>query len=90
MKISAEAKTFLRDALYDDECFVRVGQITVGGACCAKLILGVTIDEEFDEDEDIRQEIDGLPVVISRQLNDTLKDISLDFVPDKGVVVNHS
>ncbi len=32
MYISPEACEFIRDALYDDECFIRIGQITVGGA----------------------------------------------------------
>ena len=45
MKISAEARTCLAEFLEDaEDSFIRVGQTTVGGGCCSRLILGVSID----------------------------------------------
>ena len=32
IKISPAARSFLHEALYDDNSFIRVGNITVGGA----------------------------------------------------------
>jgi len=90
MKISAAAHSFLSDALSDEESFIRVGLITVGGACSAKMVLGVSIDEDFNDEDDLRMMIDGLPVTITKQLNETVKDICLDFDPAKGVTISHS
>ena len=85
MKISAEARTCLAEFLEDaEDSFIRVGQTTVGGGCCSRLILGVSIDD------DLRMDVDGIPVVIDRHLNERLGEISIDVDPDKGIVINHN
>lgn len=91
MKISAEARTCLAEFLEDaEDSFIRVGQTTVGGGCCSRLILGVSIDDELHEDDDLRMDVDGIPVVIDRHLNERLGEISIDVDPDKGIVINHN
>ena len=91
MKISAEARTCLAEFLEDaEDSFIRVGQTTVGGGCCSRPILGVSIDDEFHEDDDLRMDVDGIPVVIDRHLNERLGEISIDVDPDKGIVINHN
>lgn len=91
MKISAEARTCLAEFLEDaEDSFIRVGQTTVGGGCCSRLILWVSIDDEFHEDDDLRMDVDGIPVVIDRHLNERLGEISIDVDPDKGIVINHN
>lgn len=91
MQISPEALAAMRDSLegYDDG-FIRVNQMTVGGGCCSKLILGVTLDEEFNDEDDLRFEEEGLPIVIEKRLYDTLKDLRINLDPEEGIVVTHS
>lgn len=50
----------------DDMC-ARIREYKHGKACSAKIILGFAIDE-FDEDEDEKQEISGLPFIIEEDL----------------------
>lgn len=91
MKVSAEAKKLLSEFLEDnEEGFIRVGRVTVGGGCCAKILLGVSVDEDFNEEDDLKFEVDGLPVVIEKSLNEQLKDISIEVDPDSGIVVKHA
>ena len=35
-------------------------------------------------------DVDGIPVVIDRHLNERLGEISIDVDPDKGIVINHN
>lgn len=91
MQISSEALDAMRDSLEGyDNGFIRVSQMAVGGGCCSKLLLGVTLDEEFNDEEDIRLEEGGLPIVIEKQLYNTLKDLRINLDPEEGIVVTHS
>lgn len=91
MKISPEAKKYLIAFLEDaEDSFVRVGQLTVGGGCCASILLGVTIDDEFNAQDDLTMEVEGLPVVIDKALYARLTDISVEADPEQGIVVKHA
>jgi Fe-S cluster assembly iron-binding protein IscA len=89
MHVTPEAREKLREFLRDyDDGFVRVARVTTGGACCAKLTLGVTFDEERDEANDLLFTIDGLPVVIEKDLHESLPDVFIAFDREKGIVVS--
>lgn len=89
MDIAPEAREKLAQFLQDyDDGFVRVARLATGGACCARLTLGVTVDEEKDEDNDLSFSVDGLPVVIEKGLYESLKDIRIGFEPDSGITVS--
>lgn len=91
MNIVPEAQDFLRELLADNsEAFIRVGRVTVGGGCCAKINLGVTIDENFNEDDDIRQDVNGIPVVTEKAFSNLFTDVRIEIEPDQGLVVRHS
>ena len=89
MKLTPEAKEKLEAFLQDyDDGFVRVARLATGGACCTKLTLGVTLDEEKDEANDLSFSVDGLPVVVEKELYESLKDVCIAFDPDKGITVS--
>ncbi len=91
MTISPEAQAIFREMLadYDEGAFLRVGQIPCGGGCCgARLIFGVTIDEDFSEEGDARLDVDGLTVVMDKNLLCEADAISITVDPEKGVVVS--
>lgn len=89
MRITPEAKEKMAEFLEGCEgAFVRVGRQVSGGGCSVKLSLGVTLDDVFDEQDDIRQDIDGLTVVIDRKLQDSLRDAVILFEEGKGIVVS--
>ena len=89
MQVTPEAREKLRDFLEDyGDGFVRVGRLATGGACCAKLTLGVTLDEDKDEENDLAFSIDGLPVVIDKALHDSLTEVLVAYDPEKGIVVS--
>lgn len=91
MKISPEAKIFLAEFLEDNEGgFLRISQITVGGGCCAKLVLGVSIDSEFNANDDLKLDIEGLLIVIEKDLHKRFNDISIEISPESGLVVKHA
>jgi len=48
----------------------------------------VTLDDDFNEEDDLRLEVDGLPVVIERSMQDALQNATVAFDPDKGIVVS--
>lgn len=90
MQITPQAKGKLAEFLEDyNDGFVRVARMTKGGSCCATLVLGVTLDEEFDDDNDLRFDLDGLPVVIEKSLNESLENVNIAFADDQGIVVTH-
>jgi Fe-S cluster assembly iron-binding protein IscA len=70
---------------YDDPK-VRIAQVTVGGGCCAKMQLGVTLEEDV-EDEDELFVVDGISFVIDRALKEGLGEIVVDFSLEQGIVV---
>ena len=35
-------------------------------------------------------DVDGIPVVMTKQMSESLKDIRLEFDPAKGVTVSHA
>lgn len=90
MKITLEAKEkleeFLRD--YGNGGFVRVAHLSSGGGCSAKLALGVTLDEDKDDEADLAFSLDGLPVVIEKTVYETLKDCSIVLDNEKGITVS--
>ena len=89
MIISPEAKNVFQEMLESsDEGFLRVGQITAGGGCGAKILFGCSIDEEFNEEDDVRFDVDGIPVVMDKNLAGEFDTISISIDPEKGVVVS--
>jgi Fe-S cluster assembly iron-binding protein IscA len=90
MKITREAHEKLREFLedYGDGGFVRVSRLVTGGGCCAKLSLGVGLDEERNEEEDLLFTIDGLPVVIGKSLYAVIPELEIAFDEERGIVVS--
>ena len=89
MNITPEAKEKLREFLQDnDDSFVRVANVPIGAGCAAKFSLGVTLDEDKDEDNDLTFTFDDLPVVIDKDLHESLGDLVIGFDPDKGITVS--
>ncbi len=87
MKITLEAQEILKDILEDNEGgFIRIGRLTIGAGCSIKIKLGATIDESFDEGDDIRQEVDGLPIVVEKNLQDSLEEATIG-IGDEGITV---
>ncbi|NNK93858.1 MAG: hypothetical protein HKP41_05855 [Desulfobacterales bacterium] len=58
----------------------------MGAGCSLKSTLGVTIDESFDEDDDIRLEVDGLPIVVEKNLQDSLEEAIIS-IGEEGIAV---
>ena len=87
MHISPQAVEKISEFIsgYDDPK-VRIAQVTVGGGCCAKMQLGVTLEEDV-EDEDELFVVDGISFVIDRALKEGLGEIVVDFSPEQGIVV---
>ncbi|MDR3299217.1 MAG: hypothetical protein LBU43_04260 [Candidatus Accumulibacter sp.] len=92
MEVTQNAREKLREYLddYGDGGFVRVARFVTGGGCCAKLKLGVTLDEDRDEENDLLLTFDGLPVVIEKSLHAALPDIQIAFDEEEGIVVSES
>jgi len=89
MDITPEAKEKMKEFLQDnDESFVRVANVPIGSGCAAKFALGVTLDEDKDEDNDLTFTFDGLSVVIDKDLHESLGDLLIGFDPDKGITVS--
>ena len=90
MKITREAHEKLREFLedYGEGGFVRVSRLVTGGGCCAKLTLGVSLDEERNEEEDLLFPIDGLPVVIGKSLYAAIPGLEIAFDEERGIVVS--
>jgi Fe-S cluster assembly iron-binding protein IscA len=90
MKITREAHEKLLEFLeeYGDGGFVRVSRLVTGGGCCAKLSLGVGLDDERSEEEDLLFTVDGLPVVIGKSLYATIPEIEIAFDEERGIVVS--
>jgi len=87
MKISSDAQELMEAVLAEYENgFIRVGRLTVGAGCSLKIKIGVTVDESFDEDNDIRLEVDGLPIVVERSLQDSLEGATIS-VDEEGISV---
>jgi len=89
MEITQEAREKLREFLedYGDGGFVRVSRLVSGGGCCAKLTLGVGLDDERNEEEDLLFTVDGLPVVIQKSLYAAIQELEIGFDEDRGIVV---
>ena len=90
MEVTPEAREKLREFLddYGDGGFVRVSRLVAGGGCCARISLGVALDEDRDEENDLAFTLDGLPVVIDKNLHTTFPDIRIAFDEDNGIVVS--
>jgi Fe-S cluster assembly iron-binding protein IscA len=90
MDVTPEAREKLRKFLddYGDGGFVRVSRFVTGGGCCARISLGVSLDDERNEEEDLAFTLDGLPVVIEKSLYAVFPDIRIAFDEDNGIVVS--
>lgn len=87
MKISLDAQELLKEVLAENEDgFIRVGRLTLGAGCSLKIKFGVTVDDSFDEDDDIRREIDGLPVVVEKSLQDSVEGAIIS-IGEEGIGV---
>lgn len=89
MHITPEAREKLKEFLEDcDGSFIRVGRQTVGGGCSLKISLGVTLDDAFDENDDIKLDVDGLTVVIDKNLREPLESAVISLEEGKGITVS--
>lgn len=48
----------------------------------------MTLDDAFDEEDDMRIEVDGLAVVMERAMQDALEKATISIDPEKGVVIS--
>lgn len=91
MRITPEACENLRNFMQNHEGgFVRVARLTTGGACCARLTLGVTLDEERDAENDLLFTVETLPIIIEKDLYSSLADVCISFEQEKGIIVSHN
>lgn len=72
--------------LSDTNGTLRVSQLSMGGACGAKIQLGVTLSDGSEEDDEMF-DINGLKVVIDRALHRRVGEIIIDYSADAGLVV---
>lgn len=87
MQITPEAKDILEGILEDNEDgFIRVGRLSIGAGCSLKIKLGVTIDEFFDEEDDIRIEVDGLPFVVEKSIKESVEKATIG-IGEEGIMV---
>ena len=90
MNISQEAQELLEAVLAENEDgFIRLGRLTIGAGCSLKIKLGLTVDDSFDEDHDLRVEVNGLPFVVDQSLQDSLTDIAIN-IDEEGIAVSVS
>lgn len=88
MKITREAQELLKDILADNEVgFIRVGKLTTGAGCSLKIKMGVTVDESFDEEDDVGLVVDGLPIVVEKNLQDSLEGATIS-IDEEGIAVS--
>lgn len=88
MKITPEAQEMLKDVLEENEDgFIRLGRLTIGAGCSLKIKLGVTVDDSFDEDNDVSLEVDGLPIVVEKSLKDSLEGATIS-INEEGITVS--
>ena len=88
MHITPEARQILEDILEENEDgFIRVGRLASGAGCGLKIRLGVTLDEFFDAEDDIRMEVAGLPVVVEKMLRESLADTTI-CIGEDGIMVS--
>ena len=88
MQITGEAQEILKEILEEnEEGFIRVGKLSIGAGCSLKIKLGVTIDEFFDDEDDIRLDVDGLPIVVEKNLQDSLED-AIVSIGEEGITVH--
>jgi Fe-S cluster assembly iron-binding protein IscA len=92
MKVTQEAREKLREFLedYGDGGFVRVSRLVSGGGCCAKLNLGVSLDDERNEENDLFFAIGDLPIVIEKNLHAALPEIEISYDEDRGIIVSNN
>ena len=88
MQISPQAVEKITEFIagYDD-AKVRIAQVTVGGGCCAKMQLGVTLEEDVEEEDELFV-VEGISFIIDRALKEGLGEIAVDFSPERGIVVS--
>ena len=90
MNISPEAQELLEAVLAENEDgFIRLGRLTIGAGCSLKIKLGLTVDDSFDVDHDLRVEVNGLPFVVDQSLRDSLADIAIN-IDEEGIGVSVS
>ncbi len=67
---------------------IRLREFKVGQACKSKLVPGLSVDDEFDDVEDIRVEIHGIPFFAEKYFVERYGD-SYDVIidPQKGPVL---
>ena len=88
MQITLEAREILKEILEEnEEGFIRVGRLPTGAGCSLKIKLGVTIDEFFDEEDDIRMDVDELPVVVEKNLKESLEE-AIVSLGEEGITIH--
>lgn len=87
MQITSAAVEKLKEFMEDfDAPYPRVGMITGGSSCNMKISLGVTLDDEIN-DNDVVIELEGLSILADKSFYARHGDkISIDFVPGQGIV----
>ncbi len=88
MKIAQDAQKLLEEVLAENEDgFIRLGRLTVGAGCSLRIKFGIAVDESFEEDHDIRMEVDGLPIVVEKSLQDSLEGATIS-INEEGITVS--
>lgn len=84
--VTPMAQKKLREFIKDFELpYVRIGRMTTGGGCCAKLKLGVTLDDSIRDSDQIVHEGD-LTILVEKSLLGLTTEYVVDFV-DNGLTV---
>ena len=48
----------------------------------------MTLDDSFDEEDDLKLDVEGLTVVIERAMQDALENATISIDPNQGVIVS--
>jgi Fe-S cluster assembly iron-binding protein IscA len=87
MHITPEAREKITAFMEDSgESKIRVSQLSLGGCCGAKIQLGVSLADSVEDDEEVL-DADGIEVLIDPVLHKRLGQVTIDFVPESGIVV---
>lgn len=88
LNVPEEMLEKLRSMREEEEDFIRLREYKLGGGCSSKFILGLGIDE-FDEDEDEKIDVQGVPFIAEKDF--LLKhghSFELSFNQNKEVLLN--
>ena len=90
MRITPDAHEKLTGFLKDYEGgVVRIAQLTTGGGCCgSQLMLGATLDDAYNDVDDVVYSVDGITVVVDKVLHASLEKVEIGFDEEKCICVS--